>query len=55
MGEKKPDNRRGNIAFIFVILLGYLIGFAIKRVQLGLVLGLVLGLLASGLWRRRRS
>lgn len=54
MREPKADNKRGNIAFIFVILLGYLIGFAIKRVQLGLVLGLALGLLASGLLRNRR-
>lgn len=50
---RNPDSKRGNIAFIFVILLGYLIGFAIKRVQLGLILGLALGLLASGLLRRR--
>lgn len=54
MSEGKPDRKRGNITFVFIILLGYLIGFAIKRVQLGLVLGLVLGLLASGLWRRRK-
>ncbi len=53
MNEKKPDRKRGNITFIFVVLLGYLIGFAIKRVQLGLVLGLALGLLASGIVRRR--
>jgi hypothetical protein len=53
MKEGKPDRRRGNITFIFVVLLGYLIGFAIKRVQLGLILGLALGLLASGIVRRR--
>lgn len=53
MKEVKPDRRRGNITFLFVVLLGYLIGFAIKRVQLGLVLGLALGLLASGIVRRR--
>lgn len=54
MAEQKPDKKRGNITFIFVVLLGYLIGFAIKRVQLGLVLGLALGLLASGLLRWRK-
>jgi uncharacterized membrane protein (UPF0136 family) len=54
MVERKADNKRGNIAFFFVILLGYLIGFAIKRVQLGLVLGLALGIMASWLMRRRR-
>jgi hypothetical protein len=53
MKEAKPDRRRGNITFIFIVLLGYLIGFAIKRVQLGLILGLALGLLASGIVRRR--
>lgn len=55
MTTRKPNQKRGNIAFFFVILLGYLIGFAIKRVQLGLVLGLALGLLASGLMRNRRG
>jgi hypothetical protein len=50
----KPDQKRGNIAFIVIVLLGYLLGFMIKRVQLGLILGLALGLLASGIMRRRR-
>ncbi|SHG23592.1 hypothetical protein SAMN05444008_1228 [Cnuella takakiae] len=52
--KRKPDNKRANISFLFIVLLGYLIGFAIKRVQLGLILGLVLGILASGLLARRR-
>jgi len=50
---QKPDQRRGTIAFIFIVLLGYLLGFLIKRVQVGLILGLVLGLLASGIVRKR--
>ena len=54
MAEKKPDNNRAYITFVFVILLGYLIGFFIKKVTLGLAIGLVLGLLGSGLLRRRR-
>ncbi|MEI6946591.1 hypothetical protein V9K67_05265 [Paraflavisolibacter sp. H34] len=53
MSGGKPDGKRGRVAFIFVILLGYVLGIFIKKVQLGLVLGLVIGLLASGLLRRR--
>jgi F0F1-type ATP synthase assembly protein I len=53
MAEKKPNSNRGYIAFVFVILLGYIIGLFLKKVTLGLVIGLVLGLLGSGLLRRR--
>lgn len=49
----KPDQRRGTIAFVFIVLLGYLLGFLIKRVQLGLILGLAIGLIATVLVRRR--
>lgn len=52
MAEKKPDNNRGYIAFAFVVLLGYVIGIFLKRVQLGLIIGLVLGFLGSGLLRK---
>jgi len=51
--ERRPDNTRGMISFAFVIILGLVIGFLIKRVHIGLIIGLVLGLLSSGLWRRR--
>ena len=51
--EKKPDEKRGSIAFAFMIILGLAIGFMIKRVHYGLVIGLVIGLLASGMLRRR--
>jgi hypothetical protein len=50
---KVPDNKRGVITFIFIILLGYLLGMLIKNVKIGLLLGLALGLLASGMLRRR--
>ncbi len=43
--EKKPDARRGEMAFIFAIVLGLLLGFFIKRIRIGLMIGLVLGLL----------
>jgi len=53
MAQKKPDNNRGYIAFVFVIILGYVIGFFLKKVTLGLIIGLVLGMLGAGLLRRR--
>lgn len=53
MAEKKPDKGRGYIAFVFVILLGYVLGLFLKKVTLGLIVGLLLGLLGSGLFRKR--
>jgi uncharacterized membrane protein (UPF0136 family) len=53
MSTKKPDSNRGYIAFVFVIILGYVIGFFLKKVTLGLVIGLVLGVLCAGLLKRR--
>jgi len=53
MAERKPDQKRGTIAFAFVIILGLVIGIFIRRVQVGLIIGLVLGLLGSNLLRRR--
>ncbi|HYO20920.1 MAG TPA: hypothetical protein VER36_00860 [Flavisolibacter sp.] len=53
MVQKKPDSNRGYIAFVFVVILGYVIGFFLKKVTLGLVIGLVLGILGAGLLRRR--
>jgi hypothetical protein len=50
----KPDAKRGRIAFIFIVLLGYILGFFLKRVQLGLILGLAIGLLATGLVAGKR-
>ena len=54
MAEKKPDKNRGYIGFAVAIILGYLLGFLIKKVQVGLIIGLAIGLLSSGLLRRRR-
>jgi len=50
---QKPDQKRGNIAFVFLIVVGLVIGFLIKRVHVGLLIGLALGLLASGILRKR--
>ena len=53
MAEKKPDTTRGTISFVFVIILGLIIGIFLKRVQLGLIIGLALGLLGSSMLKRR--
>ena len=54
--QKQPDKRRGEMAFIFAIVLGLLLGFFIKRIRIGLMIGLVLGLLIvfTGLLRSTR-
>jgi len=41
--QKKPDIRRGEMAFIFAIVLGLAVGILIKRVKVGILIGLVLG------------
>lgn len=51
--ERKPDNRRGELAIIFAVILGIALGTVIKRVRIGILLGLVLGLLiVAGSWLR---
>jgi F0F1-type ATP synthase assembly protein I len=41
--QQKPSIRRGEMAFIFAIILGLVLGILIKRVRLGIILGLILG------------
>jgi hypothetical protein len=41
--QKKPSLRRGEMAMIFAIILGLVLGILIKRVKLGIILGLVIG------------
>ena len=41
--DKKSQARRGEAAFIFAIVLGLVLGIAIKRVRLGILLGVILG------------
>ncbi len=53
MKVTKPDEKRGGIAFAFLIILGLAIGFLIKRVHIGLLIGLAMGLFASGILRKR--
>ena len=45
MSTQKPNVRRGDIAFIFAIILGLLLGIAIKRIKIGILIGVGLGLL----------
>ena len=41
--QRKPNIRRGEMAFIFAIVLGLALGIFIKRIRIGLLIGLVLG------------
>ena len=56
MTEKKPDARRGEMAFLVAIVLGVLLGVFIKRIRVGLMIGIALGLLIvfTGLLRSTR-
>lgn len=51
--SEKPNQTRGTVTFLFIVLLGYLLGFLIKKVQFGLILGLAFGLMATVFMRRR--
>lgn len=55
--QNKPDTKRGEIAFIFAIVLGLLLGFLIKRIKIGIIIGVVLGLLIlfTGRLRSKRK
>ena len=44
-GQPKTGLRKGEIAYIFAIILGLIIGVLIKRVRVGIMIGLVLCLL----------
>lgn len=41
--ERKPSVRRGEMAFIFAIVIGLVVGILIKRVKVGILIGIVLG------------
>ena len=41
--QRKPSIRRGEMAFIFAILLGLVLGILIKRIKIGIMIGVVLG------------
>ncbi len=42
--QKNPSIRRGEMAFIFAIVLGLVLGVLIKKVKLGIILGLIIGI-----------
>ena len=44
-GQQKPDVKRGEMAFIFAIVLGLAVGIMIKKVRIGILIGLVLGIM----------
>ena len=43
--NRKPNIRRGELAFIFAIVLGLLLGIMIKKIRIGLMVGVALGLI----------
>lgn len=43
--ERKPSIRRGEMAFIFAIIIGLVVGILIKRVRIGILIGITLGVL----------
>ena len=45
----KQYRQRRKIGFAALIIIGLLLGLAIKHVAIGLIIGLVFGLLASGM------
>ena len=47
--------QRKKISFTVLIIIGLLIGLAIKRVGLGIIIGIVLGLLGSGMVAGRKD
>ena len=53
--QRKPDVRRGEVAFIFAIVLGLLLGLFIRRVRIGLIVGVGLGLIIVFLGANRSS
>lgn len=41
--QRKPNTRRGDMAFIFAIIIGLVVGILIKKVRIGILFGLVIG------------
>lgn len=51
----KQGRQRKKIGFAMLIIIGLLLGLAIKHVAIGLIIGLVFGLLASGMVGGRKE
>jgi uncharacterized membrane protein (UPF0136 family) len=41
--ENKPSVKRSEMAFLFAIVLGLMLGIFIKKIRVGLLIGLILG------------
>ncbi len=55
--ERKPNIRRGEMAFIFSIVLGLALGIMIKKIRVGILIGIILGIiiLLTGWLRAKRK
>jgi hypothetical protein len=55
--NKQPSVRRGEMAFIFAIVIGLALGIMIKKIRIGILIGLVLGtmIVLTGWLRTRRK
>ncbi len=51
----KKYRQRRKISFVMLIIIGLLLGMAIKHVAIGLIIGLIFGLLASGMVSANRE
>lgn len=51
----KQQKQRKKIGFAMLVIIGLLLGLAIKHVAIGLIIGLVFGLLASGMIDGKRE
>jgi len=41
--NRQPSIRRGEMAFVFAIILGLVLGILIKKIRIGILIGMVLG------------
>ncbi len=47
--------QRRKISFFLLIIIGVVLGFAIKNIEVGMVIGIVIGLLAGGLVSKKEE
>ena len=53
--QKLVMHPRRRISFFLLIIIGVVLGFAIKNIEIGLVIGLTIGLLAGSLVNKSRQ
>jgi hypothetical protein len=53
--NKPYMHSRRKIGFLMLIIIGVVIGFAIKNVKIGLIIGLILGLFAGSLGSKTKE